>query len=116
MSNAVSFTLDRTSAAYRRITKAGFTINDLTITEGKDYNTHVISTDFTCVCGKKEYLQFIYHPWEDWVNSKIVTIENNLVDIAALLENIGAVSVKHLQDDGYTEEQIKQIRAAYEYC
>ena len=86
--------VDRSSESYQRITAAGFTIEDgLPIGES-------IAYFFRCVCGKEEM--------------GIISKEENIpYDIAGAIERAGGVSETHLRKDGYSEEDIKRIRAPY---
>ena len=99
-----SHTVNRTSNAYHRMTQAGFIIDEIMQIAG----TRRISCRFTCVCGRIE---------EVMVEADATFMElysyGDRVDIAQLLENCGAVSVEHLRQDGYTEDQIKEIRKSY---
>lgn len=94
--------LDRTTAAYKRMTEAGFTFEDpIEVLQG---GKRCWAITFTCVCGKKEVAL-----WQADQVSEFIPM-----DICEILEYGGAVSVKHLEEDGYTPEQIAEIRKPYE--
>lgn len=108
--------LNKTSKSYERVTSGGFTIDPdifLNKIDSKEYL--IVSAFFTCVCGRIERVSFHTDkpgfPPSKWMELKG---DNLLVDVAKVIEDIGANSVKHLRNDGYTEEQIKQIRKPYD--
>lgn len=106
---------NRMSEAYKRVTSAGFTIDE---PEFRDLNSiganwsdrygQFFDCRFTCTCGTKEMLRYEFR---DAMHRGF--LDGNLIDIAAMIERLGAVSRDHLRADGYTEEQIDKIRAAY---
>jgi hypothetical protein len=87
------YTLDTASEAYKRMELAGFTI--IRFEHVGDMGRAL----FKCVCGKLECIAF--------------KIDKDEIDVAAILENSGAVSVEHLQKDGYNPAQIEEIRKGY---
>lgn len=99
--------VDRASEAYKRIMSAGFRIANVNLRksyvgEEKIY-TPVIR--FECVCGRVETAEgFVYYGRNELPKR---------LDIAQMIEEAGAVSVQHLKEDGYTEEQITYIRRYY---
>jgi hypothetical protein len=116
------FVIDTTSLAYKRFTEAGFSIDEMSVLDSGNGEIK-LRGKFTCVCGKVEYFQIIFNfnVYMDISSSTNLPIsfvrtytKDYEVDIARLLEVNGAVSVEHLRKDGYTEEQIKEIRKPYE--
>lgn len=117
--------VDRSSPAYKRITSAGFTIGEIRqITRTSSTGSVTISgtywlptwgedrpvqfaCPFTCVCGNSEVLYFTLDPYEHF---RICTEK---YDVAQKIEDLGGVSVEHLREDGYSEDEIKNIRRAY---
>lgn len=100
--------VDRHTEAYKRITSAGFTIGEF-VGDGI-FDCYV---PFVCVCGKTEYLST--------QGSHITKCKYwdtgygyELIDVAAILESLGSVSEEHLREDGYSEDEIKRIRSAYQ--
>lgn len=110
------FTTCRTSEAYKRVTEAGFTIGEVQVTEEMGGTT--VSCIFSCVCGKQEYLGFRIDTGEDLASHYLTRSRYlngfNQLDVALMLEDFGALSPQHLRNDGYSEEEIKYIRRAYE--
>ncbi len=76
----------RALRAIRDSKRSGFTLIDLSMDE---------------ILAKQNYV-----PWLNFRTGKI--------DVAMMLEHVGSVSEKHLRADGYSEEEIKKIRAPYE--
>ena len=93
--------VDRNSPAYARASKAGFKIGDPYIAP---YQPDLLISDVICICGRLENFAM---PIES------ISAYQKVVDIAMGIELAGAVSAKHLKGDGFTSEQIKQIRKAY---
>ncbi len=91
-----------TTPAYSRLKEAGFSVKDFDVFFNKQYDAFIHSVTFVCVCGTVERLS--------WLND---AVEHN-ADVAQKIEAVGAVSEEHLREDGYTEEQIKEIRKPYE--
>lgn len=93
--------IDTESEAYKRVKSAGFEINNLE--HGDRPNGYWVRVEFTCVCGTRELLPILMDekPQEPF-------------DIAKVLEEGGQLSAEHLKADGYTDEQIKYIRRAYD--
>lgn len=91
---------------------AGFTFsvkdiepNSFSGVPGKSgYYGHI---DFKCVCGRSETPHFFI----DSDNSKVITDAAN--HYAQLFEDVGAFSVNHLLEDGYTEDEANQIHSKY---
>ncbi len=88
--------IDRDSNAYHRVVAAGFSIGDAEYFDG-----HYIRIPFTCVCGRTEQLNYI-GPHDP-----------SAFDVAAIMEEAGALSVEHLRADGYSEIEIEKIRRPY---
>lgn len=104
----MTLTLNRSSPAYKRMTKAGFTFKDPVAWQDKSY----LYCDFTCVCGKEEHITATKVS-EKAPNFKQVYLKDNSWDVAQVIEDHGAISVEHLRGDGYTEAQIRKIRRPY---
>ena len=95
--------VDRNSPAYHRVISAGFRIRNINLFRDGDYYIPLIV--FTCVCGTMErFVGIVYHRSE---------IPKRL-DVACMMEKADALSVEHLKEDGYSGEEIKDIRRAYE--
>lgn len=100
------------SPALKRLTTAGFTIDKTLLNRYKDcFN---IYWRFTCVCGRTEPANISFNKEKGlpiWV--KKLTNRSYEADIAYLMEVRGDISVEHLRKDGYSEDEIKHIRRAY---
>lgn len=119
----MTWEINRSTPAYKRITIAGFNINKIDVVDSY-WGDSILRAMFTCVCGRVEYLQvnladLVPSDKWSWVGELPVPwVVDKLVDVAAIIEHIGAISEGHLRADGFTEEEIKHIRRAYEpeYC
>jgi len=110
---------NRESPAYDRITRAGFTIKEPVARPYQvmffedSYGVHLL-TDFVCVCGTEEA---VGQRFTAKAPSELRYFRRNRgmieVDIAQVIEDLDGVSVEHLRSDGYSEEEIKRIRAPY---
>lgn len=105
--------IDRESEIYKKAVAAGFSfgpiyasIVDDSFKCGDNREIH-LSAEFTCVCGKKEYLHTIL--WPVYGNFHYAMNLRRL-DIAKMLESAGAFSEDHLRKDGYSEQAILEIR------
>lgn len=101
--------VDRRSDAYKRVIAAGFKIHNITLRRVKNPHCqlfyYIPYIAFTCVCGSTErFVGFTFY--REQIPNKI--------DVAAMMESVGALSVEHLKEDGYTDEEIKRIRKAYD--
>ena len=65
----------------------------------------MLGIEFTCVCKRKEMLM---------TSMDGTYYSGHKIDAARIIENSGALSVEHLREDGYSEEQISYIRRAYD--
>lgn len=96
--------VDEKSEAYKRVTAAGFTIDRLAVDYVPEKSAYLMSINFTCVCGTQEIL---VNYFEDYIAG--------VIDAAKMIEDADALSEDHLREDGYTEDEIKRIRAPYEH-
>lgn len=96
--------IDKTSPAYARASKAGFVFNSAEKLELSYLGSYEYRGTMTCVCGKEEH-------WR-WSSNKD-EIKNKSLDIATALEKVGAFGIKHLRGDGYSPQQIREIRSAF---
>lgn len=110
------YVLDTESEYYKAFIAAGFHSLDVhRIPSCMEYAVHPAQLEthvyiqFLCVCGTKE-IGFI--PLASLEASKC--INGNRIDMAKYLERIGQLSEVHLKKDGYTEEQICDIRKPFE--
>lgn len=87
------------SPAYFRMIAAGFIFGEVSQEWGERYTGHIV-----CVCGRVEH----YSIW-----NKDIRVVNTQPDIASVIEAVGAISARHLKRDGFTHQQIKEIRKAY---
>lgn len=97
--------VDRNSPAYKRITGAGFYIKDIEVNYVPERYMYLVCERFVCVCGKEE--MFVDYMDELELQARKVK------DVAQIIEDTGQISVEHLREDGYSEEQISEIRKAY---
>ena len=93
---------DHSTPAYKRVCSGGFKINSALRMLRND-----ALVDCVCVCGKQEILSISL---VDIVRYLTSTVK---VDVGQIIEDRGINSVEHLQGDGYTDEEIKNIRKAY---
>ena len=106
----MSLKINRYSEAYKRVSSAGFHINRAEVIRNKWQKrsflmrSYSVFVYFTCVCGTEEILYISNY---EFYGEKIP------FDAADHIEKTGALDPEHLRQDGYTEEQIKQIRAVY---
>lgn len=113
--------IDRESAAFGRITSAGFEILEPYIWIWHKSDSYNIFCNFRCVCGKIEpYIEKVnieaLHARTIDLSSfqlKYIDSQTLILDSAQHMEDNEAISVEHLKKDGYTDEEIKQIRRAY---
>jgi hypothetical protein len=102
--------INTSSPAYRRMTCAGWKImNARAIEEDHGISLRV---DFNCVCGRLETFNYMIQKKEMEYGNPF--FENGKWDCCQQIENFGATSVEHIRNDGFTEEQIKQIRYVYD--
>lgn len=98
--------LDATTVAYPY--EADGTVD---ITSSVSITTHsfaAIEIAMRCVCGRTEYGRLgQYYSREFW------DLKTGLVDVAAWIEKIGALSPGHLRQDGYSEADIQRIRKPF---
>ena len=115
--------VNRHTEAYRRMVQAGFSFDEEMKTSDAEHplfgvreNVVYTLTPMKCVCGRMEYAHCTFPVDEDLKNTPHVETHGrlHLVDIAAIAEQEGAVSVEHLRNDGYSEEEIKRIRVPYD--
>lgn len=94
--------VDKSTPAYRRVEMAGFKIFDRII-----YDTFqdIFRVDWLCFCGRQEGFDF---------GRREYPTEGNKIDVAKIIEDLGAISEDHLRKDGFTEEEIIHIRRAYD--
>ena len=88
--------IDTKSAAYARMTAAGFRF------EVGPLGPSYLSGVMTCVCGRRERFSI-----------NLRHARNGKIDVASYAEAIGAASAGHLRQDGYTTEQVMAIRRAF---
>lgn len=96
--------VNRNTAAYYRIISAGFRISGINLIKiATDF--YRASIKFRCVCGTIEEFTSIYYSKHE--------IPKRL-DVAKMIENANALSIEHLQKDGYSSTQIAMIRKVYD--
>jgi hypothetical protein len=96
-----NYRINRKSPAYHRLVSAGFSFSDTSRLVTK--RGELFAVFMTCVCGKVERLAL-----NDYRFSK-----RNPLDVASLVESVGAIGIKHLKQDGYNNRQIMNIRKQY---
>lgn len=108
--------VNRKSDAYRRAKMAGFKIKELEIVTGSF--GFAITVPFECVCGRSETFYREIGLTSDIDIEHYMRgmpyFEDGLYDAALELEHFGSFSEKHLRDDGFSEEAIKDIRYIYD--
>lgn len=102
----------KTSAAYERVTVAGFVFGPIRKNTFDCIETY--SFNFKCPCGQLEALSYSETRLSQrqrsgcsWINEK------GEFDAAAAIEFHGSTSEAHLRADGFSEDAIRQIRSAY---
>lgn len=97
--------------AYFRLMKAGFYLypphlqhRQAVDVDGTIVEEWTIEGSVDCVCGVTERYQFSAEEIDD---------PRTPIDVALLIEQAGAVSVKHLKQDGFCIAEIRKIRRAY---
>jgi len=103
--------IDTDSPAYIRMRTAGFEFGLPSANLIDDGRLAVVYFPFKCVCGTQESFQKTFSTTEISNMCSIGVLFP--FDIAKALEDFGSVSEEHLREDGYTEEQIRDIRKAY---
>lgn len=110
--------LNRSSDAYRRVTAAGFEPKEPIIEYRVDLSGAPIQIllQLKCICGREEELALLFDDQGEFREDLQYTkyLSENFYDWAQHIEDLGAISVEHLREDGYTEEEIKNIRRPYE--
>jgi len=98
--------IERRSPAYYRMMQAGFKIININLIK-LSHNLYEPIIRIKCICGTVERL---VGPGYTCITREELPCK---WDIAQLVEDSGGVSVEHLQEDGYSEKEIKFIRRAY---
>lgn len=112
----MDYVIDTDSLEYKRVIAAGFTIDNLDIREDRISTDVIVSAKFTCVCGKKEVIQFSLPPDIAKCEGMFISgapVKGNAINIAAFIEMAGSTSIRHLIDDGFSDDAIVNIRRAY---
>lgn len=112
--------IDRTTPAYRRAMFAGFKITALRFQPAAigwpDF--YYIEGDFECVCGTQERYRRTLPAASEEEFFSVIAHDQHFTkkgwDLALELEHFGSFSAKHLLGEGYTQEQVKEIRYIYD--
>lgn len=90
------------STADTRLKAAGFEVYQLKVDWIPEKKKWLVTASFKCVCGTIEDLSDYYDEPPQNLNA------------AEWIEKSGAVSEKHLRNDGFSEIDIKRIRSVYD--
>lgn len=107
--------VNRTTPAYYRLRCAGFTVKDLILNDYQEANSFMLTYQVKCICGTLEEFSAAYEAQyflEHMQRDKL--FHHGMYDVAGHFEGFGATSVEHLRKDGFSEEDIKQIRYVYD--
>lgn len=105
----LNYLIAKDTPAWKRFNSGGFSIDKVDIEFSSFEKRYTVNGLITCACGRTEYFRFGLVD----TNKEVCTTKDGKIDVAMVLEDAGINSVRHLQEDGFTEEQIKDIRKAY---